>query len=182
MNNSNNTPGESETCFLSHYSVFLHGMEGKERILFHGSDVVVETPRISVSGFNKDFGFGFYCTLLEKQAVRWALAKHNRHVVNSYSFVPGNDLCVLSFLEMTDEWLDFVTDCRRGIPHGYDIVEGPMADDTVWDYVEDYVAGKISREAFWALAKFKYPTHQVVFCTEKALESLSFKDFKDYDK
>ena len=43
------------------------------------------------------------------------------------------------FDEMTEEWLQFVVDCRRGIKHEYDIVEGPMADDTIWDYVEDYV-------------------------------------------
>ena len=76
---------------------------------------------------------------------------------------------------MTEEWLDFVVDCRRGIEHNYDIVEGPMADDTIWDYIEDFVRGNISREAFWALVKFKYPTHQIVFCTEKSLVSLKFE-------
>lgn len=47
--------------------------------------------------------------------------------------------------------------------------EGAMADDTIWDYIEDYTAGKISQEAFWALAKSKYLTHWIVFCTEKTL-------------
>lgn len=74
-----------------------------------------------------------------------------------------------------EEWLQFVVDCRRGIEHTYDIVEGPMADDQVWDYVEDYVAGNISKAAFWELVKFKYPTHQIVFCTEQALETISFE-------
>ncbi len=32
---------------------------------------------------------------------------------------------------MTDEWLDFIVSCRSGISHGYDIVEGPMANDTI---------------------------------------------------
>ncbi|MBB5265261.1 hypothetical protein HNP82_002404 [Catenibacillus scindens] len=36
-----------------------------------------------------------------------------------------------------------------------------MADDTIWDYVEDYMAERISKEAFWELVKFKYPTHQM---------------------
>lgn len=39
---------------------------------------------------------------------------------------------------MTEEWLDFVISCRKGVEHDYDIVEGPMADDTIWDYIEDY--------------------------------------------
>ena len=32
----------------------------------------------------------------------------------------------------------------------------------------------ITREQFWSMAKFKYPTHQINFCTEKALGCLSF--------
>lgn len=76
---------------------------------------------------------------------------------------------------MCDEWLDFIAACRRDIPHSYDVIEGPMADDTIWDYVEDFINGNISREAFWALAKFKYPTHQIALCTEKALACLTFK-------
>ncbi len=56
------------------------------------------------------------------------------------------------FSEMTEEWLNFVIDCRRGRRHDYDIVEGPMADDQIWNYIEDVVAGNITRTAFWELA------------------------------
>lgn len=38
--------------------------------------------------------------------------------------------------------------CRTGHPHTYDIVEGPMANDTIFDYVQGVVDGKISRSAF----------------------------------
>lgn len=76
---------------------------------------------------------------------------------------------------MTEDWLSFVVDCRGGKSHKYDIVEGPMADDTIWDYIEDYIDGNISKAAFWELVKFKYPTHQIVFCSERALESLRFE-------
>jgi len=76
---------------------------------------------------------------------------------------------------MTDEWLDFVVACRNGQPHDYDIVIGAMADDQIYNYVADFIRGVITREQFWALAKFKYPTHQIAFCTEAALKSLTFK-------
>ena len=39
---------------------------------------------------------------------------------------------------MCDEWLDFIAECRVGKIHEYDIVEGPMADDTIWNFVNDY--------------------------------------------
>ena len=79
------------------------------------------------------------------------------------------------FPEMTEDWLDFVVSCRNRIEHDFDIVEGPMADDTIWDYIEDFTRGNISRKAFWELVKFKYPTHQMVFCTEKALSALNYE-------
>lgn len=76
---------------------------------------------------------------------------------------------------MSDEWLDFIAQCRSGKTHNYDIVEGPMADDQIWNFVEGFIDGRISRRAFWELVKFNYPTHQVVFCTEAALKTLTFK-------
>ena len=50
-----------------------------------------------------------------------------------------------------------------------------MADDQIWNFVEGFVEGRIPRDAFWKLVKFNYPTHQIVFCTEKALKTLTFK-------
>ena len=70
--------------------------------------------------------------------------------------------------------MDFIVACRMGKSHDYDIVEGPMADDTIFNYVQNFVDGKISREAFWSLAKFKKPTHQISFHTAKALTTLKF--------
>ena len=147
----------------------------ENNIIYHGSNVEVSNPKILVNGHYKDFGYGFYCTNIEKQAKRWALTKKGASVVNSYSYTENKDLKILSFSEMTEEWLEFVVACRRGQNHSYDIVEGPMADDQIWDYVEDYIAGNISKEAFWLLVKFKYPTHQIVFCTEEALKTLQFE-------
>ena len=144
-------------------------------VLFHGSNIVVRNPEVRTLGHYKDFGYGFYCTRFEQQAKKWALTKSPKHIVTLYEYSEKQGLQTRQFHEMTDEWLDFVSDCRRGKNHKYDIVEGPMADDQIWDYVEDFVAGNISREAFWALARFKHPTHQIVFCTPKALACITYK-------
>ncbi len=148
----------------------------KNGLIYHGSNVEVSNPKILVSGFYKDFGFGFYCTRFEKQAQRWALSRKNGSVISVYEYTEDTDLNILRFDSMTEEWLDFVLACRRGIEHFYDIVEGPMADDQIWDYVEDYASGIITREAFWVLAKFKHPTNQIVFSTENALKSLVYQN------
>lgn len=132
------------------------------------------SPEIRITKYTKDFSWGFYCTKDINQAIRWANRGFGNPVVNKYEYTPSKELNALVFDEMTDEWLDFVAACRNGESHEYDIVEGPMADDTVWNYVNDYLNGNISREQFWMLAAFKYPTHQISFHTEKALDCLKF--------
>ena len=143
-------------------------------IVYHGSNVEVSEPRIVQNGFYKDFGYGFYCTRLEKQAKRWAMTRKGSSVLNKYYYSVDNRLNIKIFSDMTDEWLDFVAECRRGTLHDYDIVEGPMADDQIWNYVEDFIEGKFSRKAFWEIVKFNHPTHQIVYCTEEALKTLEF--------
>lgn len=50
-----------------------------------------------------------------------------------------------------------------------------MADDTIWNYVNDYFEGTITRKMFWEFAEFKYPSHQISFHTLKALNCLKFQ-------
>ena len=152
-------------------------------ILYHGSREVVKTPEIRILRYSKDFYFGFYCTLMREQAKRWAVRFSGKGIVNEYEYVQGISLKMLNFPEMTEEWLDFIIDCRRGKSHDYDIVEGPMANDTIFNYIQDFIDGKISRAAFWELAKFKKPTHQISFHTARALETLTFKAaYEVYDE
>lgn len=146
--------------------------------LYHGSGFIVEHPEVRQTKFHKDFYWGFYCTNIKEQAIRWA-RRHTQDTeiptLNVYEYTHNAELNIKVFNEMSDEWLDFICACRSGHPHDYDIVEGPMADDTIWNYVEDFLDGDISREAFWALAQYKHPTHQISFHTQRALNCLTFK-------
>ena len=143
-------------------------------ILYHGSKIIVDTPEIRVQKYNKDFYFGFYCTVFSDQAIRWATRFDGVGYVSEYLYTPDDSLKVKKFPEMSEEWLDFIVSCRLGHSHAYDIVEGPMANDTIFNYVQNFVDEKISREAFWELAKFKRPTHQISFHTARALATLTF--------
>lgn len=145
--------------------------------LYHGSNVIVRKPEILISGHYKDFGFGFYCTNHKNQAIRWAMTKKPDHIVNIYEWKEEPDLNIKKFEAMTEEWLDFIVACRHGDNHHFDIVEGPMADDTIWNYIEDFLDGDISRSAFWELVKFRYPTHQILFCNNETLKYLTFKEY-----
>ena len=50
--------------------------------LYNGSAFKIENPKILTSGFYKDFGYGFYCTNIEKQAIWWAATRGKQHIVN----------------------------------------------------------------------------------------------------
>ena len=148
--------------------------------IYHGSYMAIPVPEIKKGQFTKDFGDGFYCTELKHQAERWA-KRYETPIVNRYDYQPNEGLKILCFEEMTDEWLDFIVACRNGEPHDYDVVVGAMADDQIYNYVADFMSGVLTREQFWVLAKFKYPTHQINFCTREALKCIVFKGYEEVE-
>ncbi|WP_300795765.1 DUF3990 domain-containing protein [uncultured Bacteroides sp.] len=149
--------------------------------IYHGSYTSVQKPEIIKGKFTKDFGEGFYCTELKRQAEKWA-KRYDTPVVSIYEYNPLEELNILCFDDMTDEWLDFIVACRSGKPHDYDIVIGAMANDQIYNYVADFMNGILTREQFWVMAKFKYPTHQINFCTPKALQCITFKGYEEIKK
>ncbi len=146
--------------------------------VYHGSFTSIEHPRIIKGKNTKDFGSGFYCTVIREQAERWA-KRYDTGIVNTYTVRMDTRLKILEFKDMTEEWLDFIIDCRNGKPHDYDIVIGAMANDQIYNYIADYIDGVITRDQFWSLARFKYPTHQINFCSPAALKCLEYVSSKE---
>lgn len=146
--------------------------------VYHGSYTAIEKPQIMKSKNTKDFGKGFYCTTIREQAVRWA-KRYDTGIVNTYTVRMDTRLKILEFKEMTEEWLDFIINCRHGISHDFDIVIGAMANDQIYNFISDYIDGILTREQFWSMAKFKYPTQQINFCTPAALKCLKFISSKE---
>ena len=146
--------------------------------VYHGGYQPVEKPEIRKGRNTKDFGIGFYCTIIKEQAQRWS-RRYNTKIVSVYDVNTNFNLNIKEFKEMTEEWLDFIITCRSGKTHNYDIVIGAMADDQIYNYISDYMDGVITREQFWILAKFKYPTHQIVFCTDDALKCLHYRGYEE---
>ena len=141
--------------------------------VYHGSYTTIKNPRIIKGKNTKDFGPGFYCTVIREQAERWA-KRYDTSIVNIYTVRLDTRLNILEFQTMTEEWLEFIISCRHSTAHKYDIVIGAMANDQIYNYIADYIDGIITREQFWALARFKYPTHQINFCTPAALQCLEY--------
>lgn len=147
-------------------------------LVYHGSSVVVKKPVIIIGKTTKDFGYGFYITKIKEQAYRWS-TRFGAGIINIFKYNESEDLKILRFVEINDNWLDFITDCRAGLPHDYDIVEGPMADDKIFRFLRPYLDGEITRTEFLKKAKFNRPTHQICLCTDKALACLTFVNYEE---
>lgn len=145
--------------------------------VYHGGYTPIQNPEIRIGRNTKDLGNGFYCTIIKEQAQRWA-KRYNTKIVSIYDVRMNSNLNVKEFREMSEEWLDFIIACRSGKPHQYDIVIGAMVNDQIYNFISDYIDGVITREQFWVLAKFKYPTHQINFCTEEALKCLKYRGYE----
>ena len=146
--------------------------------VYHGGYMAVKQPEIRKGRNIKDFGTGFYCTVIKEQAQRWA-RRYDTKVVSIYEVRLRPTLKIKEFKDMTNEWLNFIIACRSGIPHDFDIVIGAMADDQIYNYISDYMEGTITSEQFWVMAKFKYPTYQINFCTQEALKCLQYRDYEE---
>jgi hypothetical protein len=149
--------------------------------VYHGCYTAIKKPEIIIGKNTKDFGVGFYCTVIREQATRWA-KRYDTPIVNTYTVRLDTGLNILEFKEMTEDWLDFIIACRSGEQHSYDIVIGAMANDQIYNFIADYMDGIITRDQFWTMARFKYPTHQINFCTQAALNCLEFVSSEEVSK
>lgn len=103
-------------------------MNSKYITIYHGSYMKMEFLEICKHRFTKDFSWGFYCTEIKEQAEKWS-SKFNTSIVNVYELRDIEALNIQKFKDYTDEWLEFVVNCRSGKTHRYDVVIGQMADD-----------------------------------------------------
>lgn len=150
-------------------------------ILYHGSYLEIITPDLKYSRDNVDFGHGFYTTPLYEQAVKWC-GKYKRRgkngVISQFHFNERNlnGLKVLEFNSYSEEWLDFILNCRRGMDTtDYDIVIGGVANDKVFNTVELFFDGLIDKKEAIRRLRYEKPNLQICFRSEKALSHLYFE-------
>lgn len=73
-------------------------------------------------------------------------------------------------------WLEMIIRCRSDInyTHGFDVVEGKIADDSVGETVLFVIDGIIKKEDAIERLKFQKINSQIAFCSEKSLNNLKF--------
>ena len=154
-------------------------------ILYHGSNVIVDQPKLIRQNRYLDFGFGFYTTTNREQAVNFAQKVTDRRkmgeaTLNIYSVneaVAFQECKVLQFDSPDEAWLDFVAANRQGTYQGekYDLIHGAVANDDVYRTIALYMTGVLDKEQTLSSLKIRKLFNQLVFATEKSLQYLKFE-------
>ena len=153
-------------------------------ILYHGSNMAVEQPRLIEQNRFLDFGYGFYTTTNRAQAESFAKKVVARRggipTVNIYELDDGaveQLLKIKRFAYPDEAWLDFVCAHRGGTYDGesFDLIIGAVANDDVYRMLQVYSSGILTKEQALEALKIKRLFDQYVFSTERALSILRFK-------
>ena len=154
-------------------------------ILYHGSNVIVDQPKLIRQNRYLDFGFGFYTTTNREQAVNFAQKVTDRRkmgeaTLNIYSVneaVAFQECKVLQFDSPDEAWLDFVAANRQGTYQGekYDLIYGAVANDDVYRTIALSMTGVLDKEQTLSSLKIRKLFNQLVFATEKSLQYLKFE-------
>ena len=143
--------------------------------LYHTTTVEVQLPDTLHSRKRLDFGKGFYLTTMREQAERYGerfMRRGEPAIMNVYEFDENRPLFTYKLFEAYNgEWLDFVAACRKGLPHeNYDVIDGGIADDNVFNTVDLYLAGIYTREQALDQLRYKQPNHQICITSQEVLD------------
>ena len=151
--------------------------------LYHGSNVEIESINLDLGRRGKDFGKGFYVNPDYMQAVEFCSSVIRREgqgvpTVTSFDFDESalDVLNVMRFDGYSKEWAEFILKNRNNISdepaHDYDIVIGPIADDSVGTQIRRLSRGFITFDAFLEELKYSKVSIQYFFGTEEAIKYL----------
>lgn len=151
--------------------------------VYHGSIDEVVNPEIRQPNRSLDYGSGFYTTTSYEQAKRWVERRmKDKGVAIGYVNIYELDeklvknMKSLFFEKPTEEWVSFVMRNRteRNFIHDYDVVYGPVADDSVYTQFALYEGGIISLPTLIHELKTYKLVDQYLFHMEKSLLAIKF--------
>ncbi|MBR5208982.1 MAG: DUF3990 domain-containing protein [Paludibacteraceae bacterium] len=151
--------------------------------LYHGSNIEIETVDLCCGRHGKDFGKGFYLSSDYMQAVDFSSNVVRREgkgipTVTTFEFDESalGVLNVKQFEGYSKEWAEFILANRQNNSdrqiHNYDIVIGPIADDSVGVQIRRLMRGYISIDVFLEEIKYCKMTMQYFLGTENSIKYL----------
>lgn len=152
--------------------------------LYHGSNVMIDEVDFAKCHPFKDFGCGFYLTdnlkHARNMAFRRCMRTGGKECVTEFEFnltSASQDLKVKVFDRPSEEWAEFVMKNRNEAEshpvHDYDIVIGPIADDSVVMSFRLFQDGYITISELVKRLEYKELSTQYFFHNEDALKYLN---------
>lgn len=154
-------------------------------ILYHGSNMEISSPDLLHSRTNVDFGRGFYTTPLREQAEKWCMkfiSRKQAGVLSLYNFDESalTQCRVLKFNTYSEEWLDFIMNCRTGQDASdYDIVIGGVANDKVFNTIELYFEHLINKSEALTRLRYEQPNLQIAFRSQSVIDQFLYFEGSD---
>ena len=154
-------------------------------LLYHGSNVTVEHPRLLERTRALDFGAGFYLTSDREQAARWARTTVLRREGGAASvsvfevdIEAIGKLKVIRFPSPDVHWLRFVSRNRneRIDDSGVDVVVGPVANDNTMPVLNLFFKGAYTEDEALRRLISQRLKDQYAMKTEAALGLLRFRE------
>lgn len=174
-----------------------------KKLLYHGSENIIENPQFGKGSRNNDYGRGFYCTEEIELAREWACAKQNIGYVNIYEL----DMNQLNILNLNSSeyhilnWLALLADNRTYWQNSsiseqaktyiktnflldissYDVIVGYRADDSYFSFAQDFVSNTISLQKLSEAMHLGKLGEQIVLKSKIAFEKIVFKGYEEVD-
>ena len=146
--------------------------------LYHTGFQIIREPDIRAGRKNADFGQGFYLSADREFSKRWARERAGLTTyLNCFVFDPEG-LRIRHF-SRDPEWFDYIYANRAGQEDAlreYDVIVGPIANDTIYDTWGITTSGLIRRDQALALLSEGPVYEQTVIKTERALSALRYAD------
>lgn len=145
-------------------------------LLYHTGFHERRDPDIRAGRKNADFGQGYYLTPDRDFAHRWAMERKGETTfVNAYA-LETDGLNVLR-LERGEAWFDYIFQNRAGQPDAlsaYDVILGPIANDTIYDLMGMTTSGFLQRETSLQILRLGPAYVQAAVKTDRAAAQLAW--------
>lgn len=175
-----------------------------DKIIYHGSDHIIERPQYGYGKAYNDYGLGFYCTEDQSMAMEWGVGADHNGYANQYRI----DCADLAILDLNApeyimlHWLAILLENRtfhtqtplaaesreyllRNYHLNYtdaDVIVGYRADDSYFSFANDFINGTISYRQLCSAMQLGRLGQQFVIKSRQAFDRLQYMGYEIADR
>ena len=172
--------------------------------IYHGSTYIIEEPKLELGKKNNDYGQGFYTTPDIELAKEWACQKNQDGYANEYELnikelkvmdLESSEYNILNWIAILLNNRKFILKSNLSITaknyllknflpnvNEYDIIKGYRADDSYFNYANDFINNVISVKELEEAMKLGNLGIQMQLRTKEAFKRIKFIDVIEANK